>query len=270
MAAIHEHQRFLFDVQGYVHLRGALDLSEVDECLDWCSRAAASDLSRLHAVAVGAERPYLARPVSRVIDADPRFLRYLDHPATARHLACFLGRDYRHIDNDLLYTTPGYAGGGWHRGVKAHPTGFMTGHRFACPMVKVFYCLTDVRPGCGEFVVVPGSHKAAFDIPTTSIDLPGQRIFDDVLAGDVILFNEALLHNGRPHRTDTTRKTLVLNFGRRSAGVWTGYAPFPETIAAATDRQREILSNSTLTWNEEAMRLLGFAESDQGGKPVAS
>src|SRR5262249_41671090 len=150
--------------------------------------------------------------VSRVLDADPRFTRFLDHPIVRPYLAAFLGEDYRHIDNDLYFTLPGYQGGGWHRGVKAHPTGYAVDGGFACPMVKVFFCMTDVGVGEGEFVVIPGSHRAAFDVDFKDrVDLPAQHVFSDVKAGDIIIFNEALLHNGRPNPSTKTRKTIIMN-----------------------------------------------------------
>jgi hypothetical protein len=192
----------------------------------------------------------LNRPLSRVIDADPRFGRFLDHPAVEPFLVEFLGEGYRHIDNDLYFTYPEFAGGHWHRGVRAHPTGHVRNREFICPMVKVFYCMTDVGPGQGEFVVVPGSHKAQFDVDTKRVDLPAQHIFDDVTAGDLIIFNEALLHNGRPNTSTKTRQTIIMNFGREDAGVWAGYTPRPETLEAVTPRQRQILTNMAEIWAE--------------------
>lgn len=185
-----------------------------------------------------------------MIDADPRFGCLLDHPVVEPLLVEFLGQDYRHIDNDLYFTHPGYNGGGWHRGVAAHTTGHVVDGKFICPMVKVFYCLTDVGPNEGEFVVVPGSHKAQFEIPMDRVDLPGQHTFDDVSAGDVIIFNEALLHNGRPNPSNNVRQTLIVNLGRQDAGVWPGYAPHSDTLQALTPRQREILSNASRVWSE--------------------
>jgi hypothetical protein len=102
------------------------------------------------------------RPLSRIIDADVRFARLLDHRAVEPYLGAFLGDDYRHIDNDLYYTYPGYAGGQWHRGVQSHPTGHVVDGQLICPMVKVFFCLNDVGPGQGEFVVIPGLHKSRY------------------------------------------------------------------------------------------------------------
>jgi ectoine hydroxylase-related dioxygenase (phytanoyl-CoA dioxygenase family) len=245
-------ERFLFDNQGYLHLRSALASDEVAEYLGLVDANKGRDIAAIN------EEPSLAshqlnRPLSRMIDADVRFARLLDHPAAAPYLAAFLGEDYRHIDNDLYFTYPGFAGGQWHRGVQSHPTGHVVDEAFICPMVKVFFCLTDVGPGQGEFVVVPGSHKSRFEIETDRIDLPGQHIFDQVQAGDLILFNEALLHNGRPNPSQKTRITLIINFGRADAGPWPGYAPRPETLAAVSERQRRILTPGAPVWQEPTL-----------------
>ena len=247
-------QRFEFDVRGYLHLRGPLPPEEVQLYRQWLADVERTDVNALNADDPARMKHHLNRPVSRVLDADVRFARFLDHPVAVPFLSEFLGPDYRHIDNDLYYTYPGYAGGQWHRGVRPHPTGHVVGGKFVCPMVKVFFCMTDVSPREGEFVVVPGSHRAAFGIETKDrIDLPGQHVFDDVRAGDVIIFNEGLLHNGRPNRSQKTRKTMIVNFGRRDAGVWIGYAPRQATLDAATPSQREILSNGDRVWSEEAV-----------------
>lgn len=243
-------QKFAFDVQGYLHLRSALSAAELAECGEWVREAQHVDVQALNADEPGNLPNQLNRPLSRMVDADPRFARFLDHPAVEPLLGEFLGADYRHIDNDLYFTYPGYAGGSWHRGVAAHPTGHVVDGAFVCPMVKVFYCLTDVGPGEGEFVVVPGSHKTQFGVDQQRIDLPAQHVFDDVSAGDIIVFNEALLHNGRPNRSQKTRQTVICNFGRHDAGVWPGYKPRSTTLESVSERQRAILTNAQPLWRE--------------------
>ena len=254
--AINNDLIFAFDVQGYLHLRGVLTLAEVAEYSRWIEEAQDTSIQELNADSPDALLHQLNRPVSRIIDADARFAHFLDHPVVEPFLCEFLGADYRHIDNDLYFTYPGFAGGDWHRGVRAHPTGHVVDNQWICPMVKVFYCLTDVGPGQGEFTVVPGSHRAQFDIDWNGrIDLPAQHIFDDVKAGDVIIFNEALIHNGRPNPSPKTRKTIIMNLGRRDSGVWEGYAPKPETLEVVSPRQREILSNGAKVWAEPQFAL---------------
>lgn len=237
-------ERFAFDVLGYLHLRGALSADEVAEYNRWVDETIGTDVAALNTDFPDGMKQQLNRPLSRIFDADPRFAKLLDHPVVAPYLTEFLGADYRHIDNDLYFTYPGYAGGHWHRGVSAHPTGHVVDGNFICPMVKVFYCLNDVSPGEGEFVVIPGSHKASFKVNYEGrMDLPAQHVFDNVKAGDIIIFNEALIHNGRPNPSQNTRKTLIINFGRKDAGVWKGYRPKAETLQAITPSQRAILSN---------------------------
>lgn len=253
--SIHPDQRFAFDVQGYLHLPEALTAAEVATMTAWMDETVqATNVEALNADFPEGMKQQLNRPVSRMVDADPRFADLLDHPAVAPYLLEFLGPDYKHIDNDLYYTYPGYQGGNWHRGVRAHPTGHVVDGKFICPMVKVFYCMSAVGPGEGEFVVIPGSHKALFKLDWGErVDLPAQHIFDNVKAGDVILFNEGLIHNGRPNPSSKTRKTLIVNFGRAEAGVWRGYRPKPETLAAITPNQQAILSNQSAEFWKEPM-----------------
>ncbi len=243
MRSITADDQFLFDLTGYLHLRGVLAPGEIADALAWSAAAERVDLAAFHGKGREAKH-HLDRPVSRILDVEPRFLHFLDHPTIASYLATFCGPDYRHIDNDLLNTVPGYPGGGWHRGVPAHDTGYCFAGYFDCPMVKVFFCLSDVGPGQGPFEVVPGSHKSQLQsLDDTRPDLPGQHVFDDVTAGDVILFNEAVLHNGRPNTTARTRRTLVINYGNAGVKCWVGYHPLPATLARCTPRQRAILTN---------------------------
>jgi ectoine hydroxylase-related dioxygenase (phytanoyl-CoA dioxygenase family) len=245
-------QQFAFDVQGYLHLPAALTPDEVSEYTQWMNETEQTDVEALNADYPEGRQHQLNRPVSRVIDADVRFAYLLDHPVVTPFLTEFLGPDYRHIDNDLYYTYPGYAGGHWHRGVPAHPTGYVENGLFTCPMVKVFYCMTDVGPGEGEFVVIPGSHRSQFPLEVKGrVDLPAQHIFDHVKAGDIIIFNEALLHNGRPNPSNKTRKTIIVNFGRHQARVWRGYKPKPETLAQVSNSQQAILSSAPGFWSSE-------------------
>ena len=246
-----EDFRFVFDVQGFLHLPGAIPSDEITEFSRWMNEVEQTDIQLLNSNEPDAVQHQLNRPVSRIIDADPRFALFLDYPVVEPLLTSMLGEEYRHIDNDLYYTYPDYKGGEWHRGVAPHPTGHVVNKQFICPMVKVFYCMTDVGPGEGEFVVIPGSHRSQFDIDWRGrIDLPAQHVFNDVKAGDIILFNEALIHNGRPNLSQKTRKTIIVNFGRNDAGAWPGYKPKSSTLEAVTPRQRAILTNLAPVWIE--------------------
>src|SRR5688500_7697121 len=121
--AIDKDLIFAFDVQGFLHLRSALTPDEVKEYTSWMEEVQNTNIQELNADSPDALQYHINRPVSRVIDADPRFAHFLDHPIVEPLLCQFLGGGYRHIDNDLYFTYPGFSGGEWHRGVRAHPTG---------------------------------------------------------------------------------------------------------------------------------------------------
>ena len=53
-------------------------------------------------------------------------------------------------------------------------------------MVKVFYCMSDVGPGEGEFVVIPGSHKAMFKLAWEGHWLEGDVKVRLIAAGYVV------------------------------------------------------------------------------------
>ena len=109
-----------------------------------------------------------------------------------------------------------------------------------------------------EQVILWNKAENSFDLvgipmDVDRVDLPGQHGFDDVRAGDSIVFNEAMLHNGRPNPSQQTRITLIVNFGRSDAGPWPGYTPKAETLAAVSERQRSILSPGSAVWQEPVL-----------------
>lgn len=99
--SISNDDKFAFDVQGYLHLRAALTPAEVAEYQGWMRDVETTDVKALNAGNPDGIQHQLNRPVSRFLDAAPRFARLLDHPAVEPYLIESLGEDYRHIDNDL-------------------------------------------------------------------------------------------------------------------------------------------------------------------------
>ena len=76
------------------------------------------------------------------------------------------------------------------------------------------WALTDVGPGDGGFVCIPGSHKTNF-LPNLPDDVRRQERLPDyvhqppVRAGDVLIFTEALIHGSAPWRAGHERRALL-------------------------------------------------------------
>ncbi len=94
--------------------------------------------------------------------------------------------------------------------------------RIYCDDFVIFPYFDDVLPGDGGLIVVPGSHKAAFDRPETLFndgmmaeldDLPAGVVNVTPRAGDVIVMTEMLAHGTLQWKpTDRQRRTLVLRY----------------------------------------------------------
>ena len=94
--------------------------------------------------------------------------------------------------------------------------------RIYCDNFVIFPYFDDVLPGDGGLVVVPGSHKAAFDRPEALFNgglmaeldnLPDGVVNVTPRAGDAIVMTEMLAHGTLQWKpTDRQRRTLVLRY----------------------------------------------------------
>ena len=92
---VSDDERFLFDNQGYLHLRGALTPEEVATYLGLVEENRDRDVRELNEDPTNLAHQ-INRPLSRMIDADVRFARLLDHreiaPATCEALTHWSSR----------------------------------------------------------------------------------------------------------------------------------------------------------------------------------
>ena len=154
MAGMTTEERFQFDLQGYLVVRGVLTPGEVAELNELADEAWAGehDESGL-------------RRASHVSRWGPRFRGLIDHPGIVPYLVELMGPKFR-IDHDYcmfmrrgtsrsrLHGGPSpqcYEGDHWYR---FYPDGTIRNG------LTVFtWNLADCNPGDGGFACVPGSHK---------------------------------------------------------------------------------------------------------------
>jgi hypothetical protein len=106
-------------------------------------------------------------------------------------------------------------------------------------LIVVMHALEDVNPADGGLICVPGSHKAnVAHKPPLDSHLVVNPSF---LAGDTLIFTEALIHGTRRWRGEGRRRSVLYKYspGHSTWGDPENLKPYREM--AATDLQRDLL-----------------------------
>lgn len=123
--------------------------------------------------------------------------------------------------------------------------------RIFCDHTVVFPYLSDVNDDDGGLLVVPGSHKSMFDRPAHLFnnghvedpnDLPDSVVNIKPKAGDFVIMNELVTHSALPwFAKDRTRMILVLRYHPQ----YTGGGELPKAILnRLSPETRELVSRA--------------------------
>jgi hypothetical protein len=259
---------YLFDLRGYLVLENALSFDEVtalnegiDEILplnpgQWYGDVHAQDL-----------KPELGLNLQQIYEAGEPFERLIDHPSWFEKVKYFVGGegtfDYLHgplfIDENFANVRgPGGAIGlhsGAHEGVKRTQFRYNVG-RFMCGQINILIALTDIGPGDGATMVVPGSHKSNFPHPefekhriggeVASVDNVIGAIEVHMKAGDALLFVDALSHGSARRVNPGDRRIVVYRYGPSWGNFRLGYQPSEALLARLTPERRKIVHPQVL------------------------
>lgn len=257
-----EMEIYLFDLRGYLHLPGALSPEEVRELnvtLDALPPMRQGEwYGYIHGHKYG-ETDGLN--LQQIYEAGEPFEKLIDHPAWIDKVRYFVGGagtfDYHHGDlfideNFANFREPGEAIGlhsGGHTGVKRTQFRFFNG-QFHCGQINILMALTDIGPGDGATMVVPGSHKSHFAHPQfekhkmqkdASVDAVEGAVELFMQAGDVLLFVDALAHGSAKRVTPDCRRIVVYRYGPSWGMFRHGYEASPALIARLTPARRSIV-----------------------------
>jgi hypothetical protein len=265
---ISNSDRFLFDLQGFLTLPGALSQAECDNY-----RALVRDLERHdyrdewreHASpgpTMGTKHEAMPRlQLNGLLRLHSDFDRLVDHPRVLPFLEDFMDRPQL-TNSWTICKGPGCEAGWWHHDIQ--PPQYWVRHgRIQSMMLNVIWCLDDNGPDDGCLLAIPGSHKRAFDLDANSFPkeaVPGmQRI--TCRRGDAILLCEGVIHNGAGKSTPGTRTNVYFGYSSVHYNAMTHspeqnrhYCMPQEVLARLSPKQREMCS-----WMEYA-RPVGASE----------
>lgn len=256
---------FLFDLNGFIIVRGALEQHELAGC-----NAIVDSLQHLGKDAWAGwvqGHDYGGREglnLQQIYEAGEPFERLIDHPAWIERIRTFVGGegtfDYHHgplfIDECFAnIRQPGEAIGlhsGGHDGTVR--TQFsVKNQRFHCGQVNVLVALYDIGPGDGATMVVPASHKANFAHPDlerfrmkgagemNSVDGVTGAIEVHLRAGDAVIFVDAIMHGAAARVNLGQRRICVYRYGLSWGVSRHGYQASPALLERLTPARRRIV-----------------------------
>ena len=254
-----EMDNYLFDLRGYLILRSALDaddLARLNAAFDgfpadlepwgWWGNVQRSDAEGDN---------HKGYELQNIVEAGPAFEALIDHPAWIGYLHTWAGEADSYVEGlfiDECFASVRRAGGyfdihsGGYHGALRGQYRYLNGV-FRCGQVNALMALTDIGPGDGATMVIPGSHKANFPHPRQ----PANRgRMDDVeaaievhlAAGDVLLFCDGIAHGASSRTTGQgERRVVIYRYGPSWGTTRHGYTYSPELLARVTPAQRRIL-----------------------------
>jgi hypothetical protein len=254
---------YLFDLRGYLHLPGALSAQEVANLNAGIDAILPLKPGEWHGYIHGHQfSPTDGLNLQQIYEGGEPFERLIDHPAWIDKVKYFVGGegtfDYNHgplfIDENFAnMREPGEAIGlhsGGELGVKRTQFHFHNG-RFQCGQINILMALTDMGPGDGGTMVIPGSHKANFLHPhfeqhrigsaSPSVDGVEGAVEVQMKAGDVLLFVDALSHGSAKRVNPGTRRIIVFRYGPSWGNFRHGYQPSPALLERLTPERRKIV-----------------------------
>lgn len=247
---------YLFDLRGFLFLKGALRAEEVAEL-----NAAADALLPLERgqwrgrVHCQDHHPRRGTNLQNIIEGGEPFERLIDHPSWISYVTRYVDSEKGMFIDEAFYNLRGEGGainihsGGYDHEVRSQFR--FHNDRFFCGQVNVLMALTDVGPEDGATMVVPGSHKSNFQHPDLMREyqeligstMDGMLVAEEVhmRAGDVLLFVDALTHGSAARVNEGMRRIMVYRYGPSWGHSRFGYEPSDELLARLTPVRRKMV-----------------------------
>ncbi len=231
-----EDERYLFDLNGYIIIRGVLTPEEV------ATANAAIDKHQAAMIERSENNPALRNAVKGTAfygngtgrkdlggvlewgEDSQVFKKILAHPRLVPLFHGILGKGYRmdHLPF-VIAQDQGAEGFALHGGtIDCHSGQYNTELAYTChnnfirsALLGCNVMLTDHDPGFGGFCVVPGSHKSNFKMPEGMVN--GDKYKEFIIqpatkAGDVVLFSEGTVHGAMAWTPETQRRVCLYRF----------------------------------------------------------
>jgi ectoine hydroxylase-related dioxygenase (phytanoyl-CoA dioxygenase family) len=251
---------YLFDLRGYLILENVIEpelLDELNAEFDQFPR----DLP-LGGWYKGAQRrdynSATGMELHHCLEIGGPFEKLVDHPSWLGYVQKYCGEQHSYVEGlfiDECMTSQRNSGGhhplhsgryhGALRGRYEYDNGV-----FRCGQVNILMALTDVGPGDGATMIIPGSHKSNLPLPVAAEhhyggakadQLPPGAIEAHLKKGDALLFVDGITHGGVGRTNPGERRVIIYRYGPSWGRTRFGYEYSEELLKRLTPRRRRIL-----------------------------
>lgn len=264
-SACSDMEAYLFDLNGYLLLRGALSNDELAKCnqtYDQLEETGACEGGPVHVHDSGRQEGLMFQ---QLYEGGAVWEDLIDHPSWFEKVIHFIGTDDpenfdRHhgvaFIDECFGTIRGPGGAlrlhsGGHVGTIRTQFRYHAG-KFHCGQVNILIALTDIGPGDGATMVIPGSHKSNLKHPQTvpvenrgdEISMDGVEGAVEVLMkkGDALLFVDAIMHGSARRTNDGTRRVAVYRYGPSWGYYRHKHRPSAQLLDRLSPERRKILA----------------------------
>jgi hypothetical protein len=251
-------QDYLFDLRGYIILKQAAAPELIDrlnqaidpyldlEYLQWRGNVQRFDNNGNAGI-----------ELQNIVEGGQPFEELIDHPAWCGRLLRYCGEQGSYVEGlfiDECFASIRRSGGyfpfhtGGEDGVMRGQYRFVNGY-FRCGQVNMLLALTDIGPGDGGTMIIPGSHKSNMIHPsvkagwdeTQKIDAVEGAIEVHLQRGDALLFTDTVSHGASTRTNPGERRVIIFRYGPRWGSTRYGYRYSPELLERLTPERRKIL-----------------------------
>lgn len=248
---------YLFDLRGFLVLEHALEPDLVDDlnaALDripqmeprgWWGNVQRSDYDT---EAKGLE-------FQNIVEGGEPFERLVDHPSWVGYAQRYAGEADSYVQGlfiDECFASIRRSGGhfgvhsGGYRGAMRGQYRYLDGV-WRCGQVNILMALTDIGPGDGATMIIPGSHKSRLEHPDFGrykngpMDAMEGVVEAHLNKGDALLFCDGLSHGASSRTNPGERRVVIYRYGASWASTRHGYQYSDELLARVSPAQRKIL-----------------------------
>jgi ectoine hydroxylase-related dioxygenase (phytanoyl-CoA dioxygenase family) len=255
---------YLFDLRGYLILKNAIDPDLIDDLNRALDQFPPLEYQQWHGNVQRSDNNGVAGlELQNIVEGGEPFEQLIDHPGWIALIRRYCGEVDSYVEGlfiDECFASLRRTGGyfpvhsGGYRGAVRGQYRYKDGV-FRCGQVNILLALTEIGPGDGGTMVIPGSHKSNLPHPETNGSWTGGKVstMDDMEGaievhlgrGDALLFCDGLAHGASSRTNPGERRVVIYRYGVSWGNTRHGYEYSEELLSRLTPERRKILQPIT-------------------------